>query len=174
MDRDIVIREFREEDAEELNQLAGDVFSEFQDDFDDWSKVRHAWERMADLAGEGRIFVALDGDRLIGGVCYIGPRTPRHDFFEQEWGYIRSLVVDPGYRGRGLGTRLTGMCIELARKEKVPVLALVTSPIMAEAVRIYERLGFQVTKDLGEYHGVRLHVYCLDPGADETPCVDVE
>jgi len=162
MERGFTIREFRGEDTDELNRLSLRVFSEYREHYEDWKKAHEEYSDMARLAREGTILVALDGDILIGGVAYIGPGTERMDWYEPGWAYIRSLVVDPAHRGRGIGTRLTEACIELARRDGVPMIALVTSPVMAAAARIYEKLGFRIAKDLGVVWGFRLYLYCLD------------
>jgi GNAT superfamily N-acetyltransferase len=61
-----------------------------------WNQRGEDWRRLTGLAPSGS-FVALDGDRVVGtaiGIDYGG------------CGWIAMMLVEPGYRGRGLGARL--------------------------------------------------------------------
>lgn len=155
----VTIREFEPADAEALDDMALTVFSEYRDYYHDWTAMQEEYSRISELAEVGRIFVAVENDRLIGGVCYMGPHTPRLKCFEPEWSFIRSLVVDPVCRGRGIGTRLTEVCIQKAREDGSRVIALVTSPVMRHAVRIYEKLGFRRASDIGEFGDIHYSLY---------------
>jgi amino-acid N-acetyltransferase len=78
-----------------------------------------------------RFWVAEDQNRIVGAV---GLET---------WGpagLLRSLVVSPSYRQRGLGSSLTTMLEREARTEGIGVLVLLTET--AEA--FFKRHGYQV------------------------------
>jgi ribosomal protein S18 acetylase RimI-like enzyme len=60
---------------------------------------------------------------------------------EGDWGHLRQIAVYPEYRGRGIGTALVAMLLDLAREqglERVYLNARLT------AVGLYERAGFRV------------------------------
>ncbi|MDX2205131.1 MAG: GNAT family N-acetyltransferase [Hyphomicrobiaceae bacterium] len=69
------------------------------------------------------------------------------------------LVVDPGARGGGIGRRLTEACIRRAARERSPIIALHTTPIMTVALPMYLRMGFVKVRDAPDIHGVPYAVY---------------
>jgi ribosomal protein S18 acetylase RimI-like enzyme len=82
----------------------------------------------------GAIFVALDGDTVIGTAAVI-PHGPG----ELE---LAKLTVDPAARGRGVARRLTEVCLTHARREGARRLVLVSSTRLSAAIRLYESIGF--------------------------------
>ena len=94
--------------------------------------ARHA--KMAFVAGhpECRPFVAdADGSIVGSGVTTINGPV----------GWIGTIWVDPGWRGRGLGKALTMATVEAAGAAGCRTLLLVAT----DAGRpLYERLGFEV------------------------------
>jgi hypothetical protein len=64
--------------------------------------------RMAALAKTGNIIIAEREDRVVGAVVYIPAGRPKAAYFDQSWPIIRMLVVDPPYRGIGIGVRSNG------------------------------------------------------------------
>lgn len=112
---------------------------------------------LADVAGRlpfAEIYVAVTEGRPVGSVTYL-PDAALDDHPWPEGGAVlRLLAVDPGARGRGLGRRLTAVCIDRAREQGAGFLALHTAPLMAAARHLYEGLGF-----------TRTPVYDFDPAA---------
>ena len=73
----------------------------------------------------GAVFVAgVDGERILD--------APE----------VRLLAVAPEARGRGVGEALMRECIRRARLAGAGSITLHTMPMMAAAMRLYERLGF--------------------------------
>jgi putative acetyltransferase len=68
-----------------------------------------------------------------GGVKLIGT----------EYGEVKRMYVRPPFRGLGLGTVLLKHLSVYARQQGVGVLRLETGIYQAEAIRLYERFGFQ-------------------------------
>jgi ribosomal protein S18 acetylase RimI-like enzyme len=69
------------------------------------------------------------------------------------------LVVRPEYRGRGIGRGLTEECVRRARRDGAPLIALHTTPIMAVALPMYERMGFEFLRAAPDRSGVPYGIY---------------
>jgi len=82
----------------------------------------------------GQIFFAIEGGTVVGTVAAI--RTA-HDTFE-----LGKMAVDPAYQGRGLGARLGQAVIDHCRAVGAARIYLETNSRLANAIRLYERLGF--------------------------------
>jgi GNAT superfamily N-acetyltransferase len=57
--------------------------------------------------------------------------------------WIHDVVVDEGWRGRGVGAALTLAALEHARKRGAWTVDLTTRPWREEANRLYEAMGFE-------------------------------
>ena len=89
------------------------------------------------------VYLALDGDRPVGSVSfYPDVRLEGWSNFPAGWSGFRALVVHPDARGSGIGRALLETCIARTRAVGAPVLGLHTIELLADAVRLYERLGF--------------------------------
>ncbi|SEW07699.1 GNAT family N-acetyltransferase [Chitinophaga arvensicola] len=106
-------------------------------------------------------FICEEGGRLAGAVFLVpsGHPTPT---CPAEWANVRRLGVHPDFRGRGIGRRLTALCIEEARKQGEQVLGLHTSTIMPDARHIYEGLGFVLERELEPLLGQQYWLYRLN------------
>jgi GNAT superfamily N-acetyltransferase len=154
-----VLREFCEADAQEINRLAVTAFEEFGGHYSDWPALAAFYGKMSDLAKNGEIVVAEIAANIVGAVAYIPPHRKKAAYFDQAWPVIRSLVVDPNSRGLGVGRALTQECIERARRDGSPVIALHTSAILKVALAMYLRMGFEWHHDAPAVYGVPYAVY---------------
>lgn len=86
------------------------------------------------IATGGQIFFAMDGGRAVGTAAAIrvSPNT-----FE-----LGKMAVSPSHQGQGLGEQLGRAVIEFARAEGASLVYLETNSALANAIRLYERLGF--------------------------------
>jgi len=88
------------------------------------------------------VYVARTEAGLAGFLilCMMGPFV----------GYIQTICIDPGQRGRGLGSQL----IEFAEQRiltQSPNVFMCVSSFNADARRLYERLGYGVVGELTDY-----------------------
>ena len=111
------------------------------------------------LSTTGEIIIAELQDKFAGAVAYFGPDRPKATFFDQSWPIIRMLIVDPAFRGKGIGHALTNECIARAKRDGAPLIALHTSPIMTVALPMYLRMGFVKAYDAPPIFGVAYAVY---------------
>ncbi|MCP3409512.1 GNAT family N-acetyltransferase [Bradyrhizobium sp. CCGB01] len=105
------------------------------------------------------MIVAEDDGHVVGAVAYVGPQRPKAAFFDPAWPVIRMLVVDPLARGKGIGLQLTEECLRRAERDRSPVIALHTTPIMTVALPMYLRMGFTRVRDAPDILGVPYAVY---------------
>jgi ribosomal protein S18 acetylase RimI-like enzyme len=87
------------------------------------------------LAPGGQIYVALDGETVIG-TCAAVPHGPGS--FE-----VAKLAVAAAARGQGVGRRLVDACLDYARRQGATEAVLVSSTRLGAALRLYERMGFR-------------------------------
>jgi len=58
-------------------------------------------------------------------------------------GFVDNVIVDRGYRGKGLGERLMQRLIEIARDRGAMCVNLTSSPEREAANKLYLKLGFE-------------------------------
>jgi ribosomal protein S18 acetylase RimI-like enzyme len=85
----------------------------------------------------GRVFVALDGTRIVGHVQLTGGA----DGAEAE---VKNMAVDPAYQRRGVGRALTSAAIAAAHAEGRSRLVVATAAADVGNLRFYQRLGFRL------------------------------
>ena len=156
---DIKIRDYENSDAEDLNRIAVSAFGQFRDMYRDWPAMLAGLSKTSALRATGEVIVAEYQDRFAGAVAYFGPKSQKAPFFDQRWPVIRMLVVDPAFRGKGLGRTLSTECIARAKRDGSPIIALHTSPIMTIALPMYLRMGFVKAYDAPPIFGVAYAVY---------------
>lgn len=111
----------------------------------------------ASRAEGAELWVAVDGDRLLGNVTSCPPGSPFREIARDDEGEFRMLAVDPDARGSGAGTALAALCEQRAREHGAVGMAISSLAEMTHAHRIYARLG-----------------YARDPGRDWSPLPAVE
>jgi GNAT superfamily N-acetyltransferase len=156
---DVEIRDYQSSDEQELNRIAVSAFSQFSDQYHDWPAMRARVAIASELSASGESIVAEVQNQTAGAVTYFGPNSQKAPFFDQRWPIMRMLVVDPAFRGKGLGRALSNECIARAKRDGSPVIALHTSPIMTVALPMYLRMGFIRAHDAPPIFGVPYAVY---------------
>lgn len=71
---------------------------------------------------------------------------------------VESTVVRSDYRGNGLQKMLCEKIEEIAKNEKVKILASTASPYNKYSVNTFEKLGYKIKKDKLKYGGLRRYV----------------
>lgn len=124
---DLVITRMAVDHLDDLAQLESMAFSR------PWSYDALAEELQNPLAV---FFVAEDveTERSLG---YIG----MHHILDE--GLIANIVVHPGYRRMGIGTRLVNEVVEYAKKHDIRRLTLEVRASNAPAIALYENMGFK-------------------------------
>jgi putative acetyltransferase len=79
--------------------------------------------------------------------------------FGREYGEIKRMYVRPLFRGRGFGKSMLKHLEEHARQNGVDLLRLETGIHQTDAIRLYERFGFQRRGPFGEYNEDPMSVY---------------
>jgi GNAT superfamily N-acetyltransferase len=156
---EIRLRDYQSSDAENLNRIAVSAFDQFQDHYSDWPAMRAGLSKTSDLGVSGEVIIAELQGTFAGAVAYFGPNSQKAAFFDQRWPIIRMLVVDPAFRGKGIGRALSNACIARARRDGSPIIALHTSPIMSVALPMYLKMGFVKAHDAPPIFGVAYAVY---------------
>jgi GNAT superfamily N-acetyltransferase len=155
----IRLRNYENADAERLNRIAISAFDQFRHHYEDWPAMLAGLSKTSDLSASGEFIIAELEDEFAGAVAYFGPNSQKAAFFDQRWPIIRMLVVDPAFRGKGIGRALSDECIARARRDRSPVIALHTSPIMSVALPMYLKMGFAKAYDAPPIFGVAYSVY---------------
>ena len=95
-----------------------------------WNQTVADWQRFLSASPQG-CFVAEHEGRAIGTVTTI--------VFEDRFAWIAQLLVDPEYRGRGIGKRLLERAISHLDSRNLACMKLDATPL---GKPLYEKLGF--------------------------------
>lgn len=104
-------------------------------------------DSLADSARRDRgaeLWVATDGDgTVLGSVTVCPPGSPWREIATEDEAEFRTLAVDPGARGRGVGAALLDLVERRARVAGESAIVLSSLPSMSAAHRLYERGGYR-------------------------------
>jgi GNAT superfamily N-acetyltransferase len=143
VDSTLSIRRAQTDDAPVLADLRVRLYAELDPNLAIPAGYRRICEAFFERQASGttfRTWIALDGTRGIGAATlHVFETFPRIDVPRAIDGRIRSVYVDPGYRRRGVATRLLEAAIAEALSEQIDRLTLSAS-IYGRA--LYERVGF--------------------------------
>jgi len=118
-------------------------------------------ELYENILGIGIGFVALKEEKIIGMGFLIYSVNPTH-IYPADWSYIRMIAINPQFKGLGLASKITELCIEEAIKKNEKIIGLHTSEMMPAARHIYEKKGFVISRELEPIFGKKYWLYSLN------------
>ena len=126
--------EFRPEFAPEFERLNREWLAEF---FRVEEKdLRYFRDPLATIvAPGGQIFFVAEGDRVVGTCAAIRESTERWE--------LANMAVQADCRGKGYGQWLATAVIDYARSRGGSTVHLLSDEALPDALRLYERLGFE-------------------------------
>ena len=130
----------RKKDLEKLVDLLGVLFAQEADFVPDATKQRRALEAILADPRIGRIYVAREGDRVVGMVSTL------YTISTAEGGkaaWLEDMVVLPECRGRGIGAALLSHAVVGSRDEGCLRLTLLSDEDNDLAHAVYASEGFQ-------------------------------
>lgn len=103
-------------------------------------------ERLSEVVNNAFLFVAKDGDTIVGcaTLCpFVSPTGRKAS--------IEDVVVSTEYRGRSIGRKLVEAAIEKAKEFSPVTIQLTSRPSRVAANRLYQSMGF-TRKDTNFYY----------------------
>jgi len=150
-------------DKDKLNELGKIAYGQFKNELteENWEKMNNYLSSVnsySDLLEQSKCFICENTDEIVGMAYLVSKGNPT-DIFHKDWCYIRMVGVDPKFSGKGIGKKLTQMCIDYAKENDEQFIALHTSEFMNSARHIYEKIGFKAIKELDLRYGKRYWLY---------------
>lgn len=158
----LVLRDAQPHEVDDVAALLDEVYGVFRDRL-----PAHAWSRyigeIVDVAARMRdseLIVADRGGRLVGTIA-LYPNASRStlEHWPAGWASIRTLAVGADDRRQGVGGALARECVDRAQQHGARAIGLHTASHLADATRLYERLGFRRAPEfdieIGEMFGGR-------------------
>ncbi|MCZ7588382.1 MAG: GNAT family N-acetyltransferase [Gaiella sp.] len=139
----IAVRHAEQADASELVALAAAVGREPGN----WLLTTEAWRPIADERrylktvrrhADAAVLVAVDGDRIVGRLSLARDPHPASAHVAD-----LGMMVAASHRRRGIGRMLLEAAVAWARTARVAKLELHVFPWNEQAIRLYERFGFE-------------------------------
>lgn len=119
--------------------LLGHLFKQESDFAPAPAKQRRALESILAHPTTGRLFVLTRGPKVVGMVSLLITISTAEG---GKAAWLEDMVVDPGLRNRGLGTRLLRAALAWAEENGVARISLLTDAHNLRAQRLYLRHGF--------------------------------
>lgn len=129
-------------DIHGLTELLSYLFDQEADFCPDLARQALGLSMIIEQPQFGRIFVARKGGDVIGMVNLLFTISTAQGGFVL---LLEDLVVKPAHRGRGTGSALLKHAVEFARENGFSRITLLTDRVNEQAIRFYERHGFQMS-----------------------------
>ncbi|VVM05550.1 diamine N-acetyltransferase [Methylacidimicrobium cyclopophantes] len=136
---EVLVRLAAEEDIPRLAELLALLFAQEADFRPDRKRQESGLRRILEEPKVGRIYCALSGTRIVGMASLLFTVSTAEGGAA---GWLEDMIVDPRWRGRGIGERLLQEVIQGARAASCRRLTLLTDGANAAAIRFYSRAGF--------------------------------
>ena len=115
-------------------------------DYDAADRVYRRWARQRMRSGRLIGFLAESGGRVVCGACiWLQDVQPRPHVPGRFVPYLMSMYTEPGFRRRGIATRIVREAIRWSKARGYPRLVLHASD---KGRPVYERLGFEPTTEM--------------------------
>ncbi|ALS21133.1 GNAT family N-acetyltransferase [Paenibacillus naphthalenovorans] len=155
----VVIRDAKDSEKEQLWAVLLEAYRQYADVIPDkWEAYRqNIYDSVYQDGALVRIVAEIDGQIIGSALLY--------DSADSAYGnpdivipspVMRLLAVSPRVRGKGIAALLVKEIIERARSLGADSLHLHTSDMMAAAIKLYERLGFQRAYETDTHNGSTL------------------
>jgi putative acetyltransferase len=125
-----------------LADLSREIAAMYADRGDDGG----AGFRVEDVEGPRAAFLVAYADGVPVGCGALRP-------YDGEWGEVKRMYTVPGARGRGVAAAVLAALEDAARGAGFTRMLLETGDRQPEAVRVYERAGYERTAPYGVYVG---------------------
>lgn len=165
MENPFIYRQARADDTDQLAYVSQQSFGQYKPQLSEegWQQLNtnlQDKQRLAELAARSEVFVCEDNSGIIG-MAFLVPSGNGDDIYDDAWCHLRMVGVLPEYAGRGIGRRLTEMCVARAKENGERTMALHTSEMMNAARHIYESMGFSVVKEITPRFGKRYWLFTM-------------
>lgn len=164
---ELIYRNGNISDLQQLKRLAINSWGKFQDKLtiENWQILYNSLiddKTYSTLFGNAECIVCENEvNKIIGMAFFVSSGNPT-EIYDKEWSYIRFVSVEPEFCGKGIGRKLTEMCIDLAKSKNEKTIALHTSELMENARNLYESLGFTILREIDRRFGKRYWLYKLE------------
>jgi ribosomal protein S18 acetylase RimI-like enzyme len=144
--------ERRQDDAAALiaDAYRGHIDSEINDQYRSAAGARRFLMNIIQYPGCGSFFqpgafVAVDAEsETLCGICL-------SSLVQSDVGHITQVCVSPAVRGTGVGYALIRQSLESLAKQGCRKATLTVTAVNAEAIGLYERMGFRKTREFAAY-----------------------
>jgi GNAT superfamily N-acetyltransferase len=134
------LRLARPDELDAVGEITLAAYEDFTTGTEDF--YRQHLRDAARRAREAELWVAVDGDAVLGTVTYCPPDSPWRELAGDDEGEFRMLAVDPAHQNRGAGHALVAHCEGRARDHGATGMVLSSLAEMAAAHRVYLRHGY--------------------------------
>jgi GNAT superfamily N-acetyltransferase len=131
------------EDIPRLTELLTILFTQEADFTPDPARQTAGLQRIIDDPATGQILVLREHAIIVGMVNLLYTISTA---LGERVAILEDMVVDPAHRGGGIGSRLLNGAIEHARQQGCRRITLLTDRVNSDAIRFYERHGFQLSE----------------------------
>lgn len=100
----------------------------------------------------GRVFVYLERDRVVAVAEIM--KT-----WQEDKVYLYGLCVDMDYRGQGIGNKFMLEIFRYLKAENIKLVELTVAPENIEAIKLYEKIGFERKEFLENEYGENKNRY---------------
>jgi len=130
-------------DIPRLNELLAILFTQEADFRPDPCRQSAALRQIIENPALGHILVLREDSAIVGMVNLLYTVSTA---LGDRVAILEDMIIDPGYRGGGGGSRLLDGAIAFARQQGCLRITLLTDRTNSGAIRFYERHGFALSE----------------------------